>query len=88
MLLPIKEECEVFNDSIRKTPCFTDNQRKVVDFLDGTCAVYAVPGAGKTTTLVYRLLNLLDSGIDPKEILFITFTNKACEEIKSRIKML
>lgn len=88
MQLPIKEECEVFNDSIRKKPCFTDNQRKVVDFLDGTCAVYAVPGAGKTTTLVYRLLNLLDSGIDPKEILFITFTNKACEEIKSRIKML
>ena len=86
MQLPIKEECEVFNDSIRKKPCFTDNQRKVVNFLDGTCAVYAVPGAGKTTALVYRLLNLLDSGIDPKEILFITFTNKACEEIKSRIK--
>lgn len=69
-------------------PKFTPSQQKVIDFRDGACAVYAVPGAGKTTTLVYRLKKLLDNGIDPKSILFVTFTNKACEEIKSRVKTL
>ena len=80
------------DDSILKPaktyPKFTKSQQKVVDFKDGTCAVYAVPGAGKTTTLVYRLKALLDDCIDPKSILFVTFTNKACEEIKTRVKEL
>lgn len=65
---------------------FTKSQEEVVNFTEGSCAVYAVPGAGKTTTLVHRLIKLLEAGIDPKHILFVTFTNKAAEEILSRVK--
>ena len=88
MYLPQKKQAEEAAPTKNKTPLFTENQQQVVDFKDGACAVYAVPGAGKTTTLVYRLKKLLDEGIDPKQILFVTFTNKACEEIKSRIQSL
>lgn len=69
-------------------PVFTESQSEVVNFKDGACAVYAVPGAGKTTTLVYRLCKLLEDGVDPKSILFVTFTNKAADEIRSRVKAL
>ena len=69
-------------------PHFTDAQLNVVNFNEGCCAVYAVPGAGKTTALVYRLIHLLERGIPPKKILFVTFTNKAADEIRHRIKQL
>ena len=72
----------------KREPRFTADQQKLVSFTDGACAVYAVPGAGKTTSLVYRLKTLLDAGVDPKNILFVTFTNKACEEIRQRVKNL
>ena len=64
---------------------FTQSQQNVVGFDRGACAVYAVPGAGKTTTLVYRLCRLLKEGIDPGKILFVTFTNKAAQEIHDRV---
>jgi len=67
-------------------PKFTISQQQVVDFKEGTCAVYAVPGAGKTTTLIYRLCSLLSEGIDPESILFVTFTNKAAMEIRDRVQ--
>lgn len=69
-----------------KTPIFTASQQEVVDFGKGACAVYAVPGAGKTTTLVYRLCRMISSGIDPQSIMFVTFTRKAAAEIKDRVK--
>lgn len=72
----------------KREPKFTKSQEQVVNFKEGSCAVYAVPGAGKTTTLVYRLIRLLNEGINPKSILFVTFTNKAAEEIRSRVKSL
>lgn len=84
-LLP-KADC--FGQSINRGPKFTESQAKVVNFVNGSCAVYAVPGAGKTTTLVYRLIKLLETGADPKSILFVTFTNKATEEIRSRVRVL
>lgn len=72
---------------IRKPePKFTIAQQQVVDLKEGTCAVYAVPGAGKTTTLVYRLCRLLSNGVDPENILFVTFTNKAAMEIRDRVQ--
>lgn len=86
MNIPKAEKKE--NSGKRKNPRFTEDQQKLVDFKDGACAVYAVPGAGKTTSLVYRLKKLLDSGVDAKSILFVTFTNKACEEIRERVKSL
>ena len=81
----IKNE-ELPSDSSGKEPKFTKDQLKVINFDEGHCAVYAVPGAGKTTALVYRLVRLLESGVSPKSILFVTFTNKAADEIRQRVK--
>ena len=48
--------------------------------------VEAGAGAGKTTLIVRRIVNMLKSGYEPSEIVAITFTNKAAEELRSRIQ--
>jgi len=45
----------------------------------------AGPGTGKTQTLVGRVVSLIDSGVDPREILVLTFSNKAAGEMSDRI---
>lgn len=56
--------------------------------LDGNILVLAGPGSGKTHTLVYRIIHMLNSGIKPQEIVLITFTRKAANEIKNRVNRL
>lgn len=51
----------------------------------GPLIVFAGAGSGKTLSLTMRIVNMLKSGIKDKEILAITFTNKATNEMKSRI---
>lgn len=63
----------------------SDAQKKVINFKDGYMNIEAVPGAGKTFCLVKRLEQLIHAGIKPSNILMVTFTNKACMEIKSRV---
>lgn len=70
------------------TPSFTDSQKSVIEHMEGPMCVIAVPGAGKTFSLVYRLANMLRKGINPQNILFVTFTNKAAAEIKQRVMKL
>lgn len=54
------------------------------DLLKDTIVV-ANPGTGKTREIVERVIGLLESGLDGEDILCVTFTNKAAEEMKSRI---
>lgn len=54
--------------------------------LSGSCMVIAVPGAGKTTILLERIKNLIDSGIKPSRILTITFSKAAANELKIRFE--
>lgn len=62
----------------------SDKQQKIVDFRDGALLVKASAGSGKTRVLTERVKKLAEG--TRRKILAITFTNKACEEIKKRIK--
>jgi len=88
---PLRLETKVAKELVRrqaKEPTFTESQKKVVLHKEGPMAVVAVPGAGKTTSLVHRLKRLLSEGIEADNILFISFTNKAAGEIRERVEAL
>lgn len=61
-------------------------QRKAVEVKDGAYLCIAGPGAGKTTVITHRVLNLIDKGISPDNILVITFTKKAAISMEKRFK--
>jgi len=61
-------------------------QQKAVKYREGFGFVTAVPGSGKTRVLTERTVDLLEDGVQPEEILCITFTNKAANEMRNRIK--
>lgn len=63
-----------------------EDQKRMAETLDGMLVVDAGPGTGKTKTIVDRYINLISQeGVSPTDVLLLTFTRNAAEEMKTRI---
>ncbi|MFQ5904190.1 MAG: UvrD-helicase domain-containing protein, partial [Candidatus Binatia bacterium] len=63
-------------------------QYQAATAIEGPLLVIAGAGTGKTRTLVYRVARLVETGVDPRSILLLTFTRRAAEEMLRRASLL
>lgn len=66
-------------------PVLDAEQQAVVDHAGGPLLVLAGPGTGKTTTIVEAVAARISAGVDPEQILVLTFSRRAAAELRERI---
>lgn len=80
-LLPVDETQEKDLETIK----FTKEQEAILSFTNGVALVNAGAGAGKTNTIAYRIADLILGGSNPSNILMLSFSNSAANEMSSRL---
>lgn len=89
-IMSIKGNERISLDEIFQKCGFVPNrdQERAIKHTEGPLLIIAGPGSGKTEVLIYRALNLiLRKDIKPENILLCTFTEKAAEQLKARLKL-
>jgi DNA helicase II / ATP-dependent DNA helicase PcrA len=67
---------------------FNKEQLDVINHKDGTCIVIAGAGSGKSTVSVHRVEKLIENGVEEKDILVSSFSNKSATDLKGKLKQL
>ncbi|NYD41031.1 ATP-dependent helicase [Nocardioides panaciterrulae] len=71
--------------TVTDVPTLDEHQQRVVDHPGGPLLVLAGPGTGKTTTMVEAIVRRVEEGARPDQVLALTFSRKAAEQLRDRV---